>query len=852
MLKHLFTKAPLIAVLGVSIFFTIVASAGLGLDWPALAAIALAIFVTGQSWSYWALWKRGMRTERHLRHIRFVADRFQAMLSSLPGGYCLFTPQGLLREEKGVSARLSTKKITHMDDLILSIKEGPDLLEAFRKLQMTGQFFAMPVNSVEGEKTLQVKGQRFRIGKDGPHADILWFCDQDDLIQEAFGGSSAKLTVVKEPVAEKAVEEGGGKTESFKKAPEELIPEVTSIDQDTCFDILPFPVWMRGPDMAIKMCNLAYAKALESSREEVLAEQKELMQTSSKGGKTLAQESIKSGQAGTARDHAVVNGSRRLLQIVERPYPAHTDPKQDQKYAMIGFATDVTSEEEKETELERHLVSHHEVMEHLGTAIGIFGPDTKLEFYNRAYQRLWEADEGFLDSKPTFSDLMEDMRTRRKIPEQADFQKYKKEYLKLFTSLLEPREDVLYLPDGTSLRNVIAPHPLGGLMFVYENVTQQLALETSYNTLMAVQRETLDNLSEGIAVFGPDGKLRLSNPALARSWNISDEFLEGEPHVGDLIEHVKDYLDVPDDAWTVKKERMVSYALDRSPRSGRIERKDNVVMEYATVPLPDGSVLNSFLNVTDSVHVEQALRASNAALAAADRLKSDFVANVSYQLRTPLNTIVGFAEILSEQYFGSLNDRQSEYTNTIKAESEKLSRLINDVLDLATIEAGRMTLTRTQVDVANLLNEAKQMTAEWGRQQSLEILIDCPSNIGAFAVDEHRMKQVLFNLISNAIKYTPAGGHIAIAAWEQDSWVVISVLDTGVGIPEEDRDRVFGKFEKTNSHLRQAGAGLGLSLVKSFVELHGGRVEIFSDKEDGTRISCFLPKQTPVQQDAAD
>lgn len=850
MLKHLFTKAPLIAVLAVSILFTIVAGAGLGLDWPSLASIALSVFVMGGGWAYWGLWKRNMRTERYLRHIRFVADRFQAMLASLPGGYCLFTPQGLLREEKGVSTRLLSKKITHMDDLIVSIKEGPELLESFRKLQMTGQSFAMIVHGTKSKKTLQVKGMRFRIGKEGPHADILWFYDQDDLAAGADVNVAAALSTAKLDSVEKDADEDGIAPEVITVAPS-LVPEIASIDDDTCFDILPFPVWMRGPDMSIAMCNLAYAVALGVSRDDVISQRKELMDDASKSGKKLAQEAIKDGGKATARGHAVVNGNRRLLQIVERPFPAQSNLEQGQKYALIGFATDITTEEEKESELERHLVSHHEVMEHLGAAIGVFGPDMKLEFYNRAYQRLWDIQESFLDSKPTFSDLLEDLRTRRKIPEQANFRTYKKEYLKLFTSLLEPREDVLYLPDGTALRNVIAPHPLGGLMFVYENVTQQLELETSYNTLMAVQRETLDNLSEGIAVFGADGKLRLSNPALAKAWDLKPEFLEKEPHAGDLIDYVKPLLDVSEEHWQAKKERMVSYALDRTPRSGRIERKDQIVMEYATVPLPDGSVLNSFLDVTDSARIEQALRASNAALAAADQLKSDFVANVSYQLRTPLNTIVGFAEILSEQYFGTLNDRQSEYTQTIKAESEKLSRLINDVLDLATIEAGRMTLTRADVDIADLLNESKQMTAEWGRQESLEIIIDCPSDIGSFSVDEHRMKQVLFNLISNAIKYTPAGGHIAIAAWPQDSWIVISVLDTGVGIPQEDSDRIFGKFEKTNTHLRQAGAGLGLSLVRSFVELHGGRVEIFSDKEDGTRISCFLPVQAPAITDEA-
>ena len=379
-------------------------------------------------------------------------------------------------------------------------------------------------------------------------------------------------------------------------------------------------------------------------------------------------------------------------------------------------------------------------------------------------------------------------------------------------------------------------------MFVHEDVTDRLALESSYNTLIAVQRETLDNLAEGIAVFGPDGKLRLSNPAFARIWKLQTDFLATEPHISDLLEHMKPLFHFGAN-WASFKSEMVGYTLDRNTRSGRLERADQSVIEFLTVPLPDGAVLNSYLDVSDSVRVEQALRASNAALATADRLKSEFVANVSYQLRTPLNTITGFADILTEQYFGALNERQLEYTRTIKEASENLSRLINDVLDLATIEAGRMALDRQSVRVADLLNAAKQMSAEWARRESLEIIIDCPSDLGRFDVDEQRMKQALFNLISNAIKYTPQGGRITLEARAQEDWVVLCVADTGIGIPEPDRERVFGKFERANPQARQGGAGLGLSLVKSFVELHGGRIEISSEVDKGTRISCFVPRK---------
>jgi signal transduction histidine kinase len=402
----------------------------------------------------------------------------------------------------------------------------------------------------------------------------------------------------------------------------------------------------------------------------------------------------------------------------------------------------------------------------------------------------------------------------------------------------------MHLPDGTSLRILVSPHPMGGLIFVHEDVTDKLALESSYNTLIAVQRETLDNLAEGIAVFGPDGKLGLFNPAVAHIWQLPVEYLNAGPHIADIMEKVKPLLNYEEN-WGEFKKEAVSYTLDRNPRKGRMNLTNGVTLEYVAVPLPDGAVLNSYLDVTDSIKAEQALRASNMALAAADRLKSEFVANVSYQLRTPLNTIMGFSEILTNQYFGTLNDRQMEYTRTIMDASKKLLLLINDVLDLATIEAGRMALDQEIIPVATLMNGAKQMTAEWARQQSLEILIDCPSDIGSFEVDANRMKQVLFNLISNAVKYTPPGGRITLQARHVGEWIALTVADTGIGIPEEDLERVFGKFERANAQARQSGAGLGLSLVKSFVELHGGRIEIESLPNQGTRVTCFIPVHAP-------
>jgi len=778
-----------------------------GMTGPELTITGFAAIALGFGILAYVLGMRLSQRELQSRQIRFIIERLQAMLQAAPAGYCLFTLQGLLREATRPRV-LGVEKIAHFEDLVAALKDSADFVVAFRNLQQTGKEFTLQAERARDAKKIRIIGRRLKIDREGPQFDVLWF-SEDTLTVTAEGGGEPRVGVEQRLHAVQAALDG-----------------------------MPFPLWVRSADLKLILCNHAYAKALDVAPGIVMRDQLELVPEGTRGGsgKALAASAVSAGTAQDERRHVIVAGKRRLLAVTEIPVKGDGGEIQ----ALLGYAMDVTSEEEKETELQRHLAAHHEVLEHLGSAIAIYGPDMRLEFFNRAYQRLWEAEESFLQGKPTFGEILEDLRTRRRAPEQADFQRYKKERMALFTSLLEPREDLMHLPDGTSLRILAVPHPFGGIMFVHEDVTDKLALESSYNTLIAVQRETLDNLAEGIAVFGPDGKLRLFNPAFARIWKLPPDYLETTPHIADLLEHMKPLFNFGAN-WSSFKNEMVEYTLDRSARKGRIERADHAIIDYITVPLPDGAVLNSYLDATDSIRVEQALRASNAALATADRLKSEFVANVSYQLRTPLNTIMGFAEILTNQYFGTLNERQIEYTRTIQEASKRLLLLINDVLDLATIEAGRMALNRRMTSVADLLNAAKQMTAEWARQQSLEIIIDCPSEIGSFDVDEHRMKQALFNLISNSIKYTPAGGRITLEARRRDDWIVLAVADTGIGIPESDRERVFGKFERANSQARQSGAGLGLSLVKSFIELHGGRIEIDSEVGKGTRIKCYVP-----------
>ncbi len=598
----------------------------------------------------------------------------------------------------------------------------------------------------------------------------------------------------------------------------------------------PMPVWRRDRSLTLVDCNTAYAAALDTTRDVALAQRRELAPESGRGKALELARAAAAGETRTEAHHLVIGGARHLIEITETP---------DREGGTIGFAIDRTDRETAEAELQRHISAHGGVLENIHAGVAIYGPDKRLKFANNAFADLWGIETDFLATGPSLDELLERLRERRRIPEFADFRVFKRQQLAMFTSLIEPQQELLHLPDGRTLSLNISPHPLGGLVFVYEDVTDRLALERSYNTLIEVQRESLDNLFEGIAVVGSDGRLKLHNPAYRKIWDLSEADLEGEPHIGEIVDKTRAFYDGGADSWPALKQRIIGRISNAGLARDLLDRADGSVLQVATVPLPDGNVLLSYQDVTDTQRVERALRERNEALETAGQLKTEFIANVSYELRTPLNAIIGFAEILANEYFGALTPRQLDYSRGILDSSHRLMSLINDILDLATIEAGYMTLETAQVDIHDMLESVMTLTRERARNQNLDLSLHCPEDIGSIAADDRRLRQALFNLISNAIKFTPPGGSIRLEAEREagrdGDKLVLTVADTGVGIPVADQARVLEKFERGDPTLAQTGAGLGLSLVKSLIELHGGAVTLESSPGNGTIVRCHLP-----------
>ncbi len=442
-------------------------------------------------------------------------------------------------------------------------------------------------------------------------------------------------------------------------------------------DALPLPIWRRDAALHLTEANRAFAAAIGAAPDAPASELRELV--GADPARALAEAALKDGQA-SERRHVVVNGSRRWLEVSETRLGDSGD--------LLGVVRDLTELEAAEATLQRHEAGQVAVLNRVAAAIAIYGADRQLNFFNSAFTQLWHLEEDWLAKRPLIEEVMEHLRERRRLPEVADFRTFRRQLVAQFTSLIAPQEELLHLPDGHTLRLVVSPHPQGGLIYAYEDVTDRLALERSYNTLIAVQRETLDNLHEGIAVFGSDGRLKLSNPPYAALWHLAADDVASAPHVSQLADKFRNLLDDGVD-WPERKARLVGRLTADRPSSTTLHRHDGSVLQAVTVPLPDGNTLLSYLDVTDSSRVESALRERTEALEAASRLKSEFLANVSYELRTPLTSITGYAEMLTNKtYAGELAPRQLEYAHNILESAQQFTRLVDDILDLATIEAG--------------------------------------------------------------------------------------------------------------------------------------------------------------------
>jgi len=614
------------------------------------------------------------------------------------------------------------------------------------------------------------------------------------------------------------------------------LQEETEMLRDFAF-ALPWPIWTRRADGALSFANAAYARAAEAaSITDAVAQNVELLDSNDRSAVARA---LAEGASFNARLPIVVGGERRIFDVYA----------QTVRGGSAGIAIDANEAAALGAALVRMADAHRRTLDQLSSGVAVFDAQHRLAFYNDSYRRLWDLDRVFLDSNPDDSSVLDRLRAARKLPEQPDFRAWKARLHEAYRAV-DAIKDVWYLPDGRTLSMVTTPNPEGGVTYLFDDVTESFDLARRYGALINVQRETLDNLAEAVAVFGSNGCAQLFNPPFARLWNLSPEALQQQPHIETVIGWCRLLFD-DDAAWQTLRSAITGIE-NRVAVPLKLQRKDGSVLACTTMPLPDGATMLTFQDITDTENVERALRERNEALETADQMKVDFVHHVSYELRSPLTTIIGFAHFLSDASTGPLTEKQAEYLSYITTSTNALLAIINNILDLATIDAGAMTLNLGPVDIRKAIDAAVEGIQDRLARDHIELEIEADPDIGQFIADERRVVQVLYNLLANAVGFSPQHAAIRLKAVRSDKEVVFTVVDNGPGIAPEVKDKVFDWFESHSNGSRHRGAGLGLSLVRSFVELHGGKVRIDSVVGQGTTLTCSFPIDQSQQRNAAE
>lgn len=595
----------------------------------------------------------------------------------------------------------------------------------------------------------------------------------------------------------------------------------------------PAPCWISGRDGRTVWANAAWLKAAEApSMDMVFAQNISL----DRSVDALVSEAREHNERREGYRWIPIGGQRRAFQVVAEPL--------NETY-VCAYAIDVTESEESRDALKRHAAAHDETLNLLEDAVAIFGPEKQLMFHNRAFELLWELEPAWLAERPTHGEWLDRLRQKRRLPETSDYSGFKSRELDFYGLTQTSADEMWSLPDGRALRVVRQPHPLGGLLVLFSDKTGELSLKAQFNSLIQVQKATLDQLSDAVSVFGSDGRLRLRNHAFEAFWNIPAEDMEAAQDFSAVAELC---LPLVHDQgfWADLRARVTDIdPVTRAPQRGELKLADSRIVQWRTQPLPDGAMLIVFSDVTATRSLEQAIEARDEALNESVRLKRDFVANVSYELRTPLTTIVGYADMLHSDAVDV--KKQKDYLSAIQSAAQQLAGSINDVLDMAQIDAGEMQIARTEIDLHNVVAEAALRLGEAFSARKVRFDYDGVREVGTIRADGEKLSRILEHLLGYTLRNASADTAVTLSAVCDVGTLKLEVGYRGRGIPYHMQAHIFDRFVGRE----RGGPGLSLALVKALVELHDGWITLESEPDEGARFHIHLPAQVSKKSDEA-
>ncbi len=588
----------------------------------------------------------------------------------------------------------------------------------------------------------------------------------------------------------------------------------------------PMPMWFRGVDGTLRLVNAAYVRAVGGeSAEAVVAAGTELVEAV--GGRTAAQVACAAAAKGAPSERmvaATVAGQRRSLRVSDLPLGEE---------GIAGYAVDVEEMEELARAFRAFREAQRAMLDQLSAGIAQFDAKHHLTFANHPFQRLFALGPAIMADPPPFERLLDFAHDMGRVPEARDFPVWRRERAAWFHAS-EPQEEAWTLGDGTHMRIVAQPMPDGGLLLIAEDRTEQLRLSATRDTLLRTRTATFDSLFESLAVFAPDGRLQLWNRRFASDWGLDDAFLDTHPKIEPLLERIGARLRKP--AQAVRVGEVVRAAtLDRRQTGGRAVLADGRHLEFAGVPLPDGNGLLTVLDITDSQKAEEALRERNAALTEADAMKTRFLASMSYEFRTPLTSIGGFAELLGAGIGATLDAQGAEYVAAILASVERLGEQIDTVLDLSQSEAGMLPLASDEIELLSFVTKLSEDRAQRLKDSGVALDLRGDKGAGRITGDRRRLGRALGALLDNAIAAAPRGGRVLVELSRlKNGHARIVISDNGAGMDPATLARALGGVKPGADGKAAMRQGLGLPLARQLVVAHGGTFELLSEPGQGT------------------
>ena len=620
----------------------------------------------------------------------------------------------------------------------------------------------------------------------------------------------------------------------------------TTDSMSSLLEAISLPVWLRDGAGHIIWANPAYARAVEApDAETVCARTLELLDATGRAQLDAAPSRPRAaGLPGTitqARVPATVAGDRRALDVTTLSYGD----------GLAGVAVDMSEVEEARREMRQAREAQARMLDTLDVAVVVFDERRRVTFRNQAFLRLFELGDEALAPGTDHAVLLDRLRTEGKLADSPQWPVWRESQFAVYGADV-PLDELWHLPDARTLRVVLTPQRHGGLFMLLEDITGQLSLESRNKTLLRVQGETLDSISAGVAVFSADGRLRLSNPAFQNLFGLSDEQVAAATPIAALAASVAEGAsdahgsaqDADDIAafWERCTASITGAAEARGRERGRLDLPGGTCVDWALVPLPNSQSMLTFDDVSDTVAVEKVLSERAETLQAAERLKSRFLNHVSYELRAPLTSIKGYAELLEATVGDAFDSVQNDYLGSIQQASGQLHKLVDDLIDLAAMDAGRFELDAREADLTAIVTRAAEGLGADLRQAKVRLATRLSREPAAAVLDPERVGRVVRDLLANALRHSPPDETVLLETFTDASHVCLRVADRGPGIPKERRATIFERFEGDASGGGKRGAGLGLSVARALVELHGGTIEVEDADGPGASFLCRFPR----------